>query len=90
MVRGKLQCRRPPTNLDFSWARAYCASSRCGRRLFGHFYSNLSFLSSFSLCQGDGTKETEILSQRALNPKHSTDQLPGACVCVRVCVCVCV
>ena len=33
-----------PTNLDNSWARAYCACSRCGWGLFGHFFSHLSFL----------------------------------------------
>ena len=31
--------------------------------LFGHFYSTLSFLSSFSLTLGDGSIYTEILSQ---------------------------
>ena len=41
-------------NLDDSRARAYCACSRCGWRLFGHFYSPLSLLSSFSLSLGDG------------------------------------
>ena len=41
-------------NLDDSRARAYCACSRCGWGLFGHFYSRLSFLSSFSLSLGDG------------------------------------
>ena len=41
-------------NLDYSRARAYCACSRCGWGLFGHFYSQLSFLSSFSLSLGDG------------------------------------
>ena len=40
--------------LDYSRARAYCACSRCGWGLFGHFYSHLSFLSSFSLSLGDG------------------------------------
>ena len=30
-------------NLDNSRARAYCACSRCGWGLFGHFYSHLSF-----------------------------------------------
>ena len=37
--------------------------------VFGHFYSPLSFLSSFSLSLGDGPIETEILSQRAVKPK---------------------
>ena len=37
-------------NLDYSRARAYCASSRCG--LFGHFFSHLSFLFlAPSLCE---------------------------------------
>ena len=31
-------------NLDDSRARTYCACSRCGWGLFGHFYSGLSFL----------------------------------------------
>ena len=40
--------RPPPSagasyNLDYSRARAYCACSRCGWGLFGHFYSHLSF-----------------------------------------------
>ena len=41
-------------NFDYSRARAYCACSRCGWGLFGHFYSPLSFLSFFSLSLGDG------------------------------------
>ena len=40
---------RASYNLDDSRARAYCACSRCGWVLFGHFYSPLSFLSFFSL-----------------------------------------
>ena len=39
-----------------------------GRGLFGHFFSHLSFLSSFSLSLGDGPIYTEILSQRAVKP----------------------
>ena len=54
MVLGKLPVSGRPTNLASSRARAYCASSRCGWGLFGHFFSHLSFLSSFSLCLGDG------------------------------------
>ena len=45
--RGVLQFR-------YSRARAYCACRRCGWGMFGHFYSHLSFLSSFSLFLGDG------------------------------------
>ena len=53
MVLGKLQVLGRPTNLDNSGARAYYAGSRCGRGLFGHFFSHLSrsFLSPFL---GDG------------------------------------
>ena len=49
MVLGKLPVPGCPTNLDCSRARAYCACSRCGWGLFGHFFSRLSFLFSFSL-----------------------------------------
>ena len=51
---GNLPVPGRPTNLDSSRARAYCTCSRCWLGLFGHFYSHLSFLSSFSLSLGDG------------------------------------
>ena len=54
MVLGKLPVPGRPTNLDKSRARAYCACSRCGWGLFGHFFSRLSFHFSFSLSLGDG------------------------------------
>ena len=54
MVLRKLPVPGRPTNMDYSMARAYCACSRCGWGLFGHFFSHLSFLSSFSLSLGDG------------------------------------
>ena len=54
MVLGKLPVPGLPTNLDNSRARAYCACSGCGWGLFGHFFSRLSFLFSFSLSLGDG------------------------------------
>ena len=54
MVLGKLPVPERPTNLDYSRARAYCACSRCGWGLFGHFFSRLSFLFSCSLSLGDG------------------------------------
>ena len=54
MVLGKLTVPGRPTNLDNSRATAYCACSRCGRGWFGHFFSHLSFLSSFSHSLGDG------------------------------------
>ena len=54
MVLGKLPVPGASYDLDISRARAYCACSRCGWGLFGHFYSHLSFLSAFSLSLGDG------------------------------------
>ena len=54
MVLGKLPVPGSPTKLDNSRARAYCACSSCGSGLFGHFFSRLSFLFSFSLSLGDG------------------------------------
>ena len=48
-VLGKLPVPGRPTSLDKSRARAYCSCSRCGWGLFGHFFSRLSFLCSFSL-----------------------------------------
>ena len=53
-VLGKLSVLGRPTSSDDSRARAYCACSRCGRGMFGHFFSHLSFLFSFSLSLGDG------------------------------------
>ena len=50
---GKLPVPGRPTNLDDSRARAYCACSRCGWGLFGHFFSLLSLLFSFSLSPED-------------------------------------
>ena len=44
MVLGKLPVPGRPTNLDYSWARAYCTCSSCGWGLFGIFFSRLSFL----------------------------------------------
>ena len=52
---GKFTVLGRPTSLDDSRARAYCACSRCGWVFFGHFFSHLSFLFSFSLSSGDGT-----------------------------------
>ena len=43
------QCQGRPINLDYSRARACCACSGCGWGMFGHFFSRVSFLFSFSL-----------------------------------------
>ena len=54
MVLGILPVPGRPSYLSDSRAMDYCASSGSGWGLFGHFYSHLSFLSSFSLSLGDG------------------------------------
>ena len=54
MVLGKLPVPGRPTYLGNSRARAYCTCCRCRWGLFGHFYSHLSLLFSFSLSLGDG------------------------------------
>ena len=48
MVLGKLPVPGRPTNLDNSRARAYCACSRYGWGLFGHFFLS-SIISLFLL-----------------------------------------
>ena len=50
MVLGKLSVLWRPTNLsnNNNRAKAYCACSRCGWGLFGHFFSR------FFLSLGDG------------------------------------
>ena len=53
-VLGKLPVPGRPTTLDYSRAKAYYACSRCGSGLFGHFFSHLPPLFSFSLSLGDG------------------------------------
>ena len=72
VVLSKLPVPGRPTNLDKSKARAYCACSRCG--LFGHFFSRVSFLFSFSLSLEDGPIYTETLSQRAAKLKTTNQQ----------------
>ena len=55
MVLGKLPVPGCLTNLDHSRTRAYCACSRCGWGLFGHFFSQLLFLTSIFVSLKDGT-----------------------------------
>ena len=50
MVLGKLSVPGRPTNLNYSRTRAYCAYSRCGWGLFGHF-PLVYYISSFSLSE---------------------------------------
>ena len=48
-VLGKLAVPGRPTDLDNSRARVYSACRKCRWGLFGHFFSRLSFVFSFSL-----------------------------------------
>ena len=48
MVLGKLLAPGRPTTLENSRARVYCAYSRCGWGLFGHFFLS-SIISLFFL-----------------------------------------
>ena len=68
MVLGKLSVPGRSTNLDNSTARPIPLAVGAGGRLFGHIF--LVYLFSFlSPSLGDGPIHTEILSQRAVNPK---------------------
>ena len=69
MVLGKLA--GASCNLGDSRAMAYCACSRYGWGLFGHFYSHLSFLFSFSFSLGDGPI---YYLKGPLSPKQPTNQ----------------
>ena len=69
MVLGKTSGAGASYNLDYSRARAYCACSRCGWGLFGHFYSQLSFLSSFSLSWETARYRLKYCLKGPLNPK---------------------
>ena len=54
---AKVPCKLPVPGRPIIWMIVgqgpICACSRCGWRLFGHFYSPLSLLTSFSLSLGD-------------------------------------
>ena len=69
---GKLTVPGRPANLDDSRARAYCACSRRGWGLFGHFFSHLSFLSP-SIWETARLKMKYCL-KGPLNPKEPTNQ----------------
>ena len=66
-------------------ALAECADGA----LFGHFYSHLSFLSSFSLSLGDGPIYIEILFQRVVKPKTTNQPTVSFVEKVIVAVIVC-
>ena len=60
-------------------ARADCACSMCGWKLFGHFFSHLSFLLSFSLSPLSGRRpdrhRLKCCLKRLLSPKQPTNQI---------------
>ena len=73
---GKLPVPGRPTNLEYSRARAYCACSRCGWGLFGHFFSHLSLLFSFSLSFWETARYgLKYCLKEPLSPKQQTNQL---------------
>ena len=57
-----------------------------GGGLFGHFFSHLSFLFSFSLSLGDGPISTKILSQKAV--KSKTTNQPTDCFVKKEILCI--
>ena len=69
MALGKLPVPGRPTIWITVGQGPTALAVGAGGGLFGHFYSHLSFLSSFSLSLGDGQIWTEIPSQRAVKPQ---------------------
>ena len=72
MVLGNLPVPGRPTIWMIVGQGPTALTVGAGGGLFGHFYSHLYFLSSFSLPLGDGPIKTEILSQRVVKPKTTT------------------
>ena len=89
MVLGKLPVAGRPTIWITVGQGPTALAVGAGGGCFGHFYSNLSFLSSFSLSLGDGPIYTEILSQRAVKPKTNQPTTYAAihldCTCSQPC-----
>ena len=76
MVLGKLPVPGRPTNLDESRAGAYGTCRGCGWGLFGHFYSHLSFLSSFSFSLWETARyRLKYCLKGPLSPKQPTNLL---------------
>ena len=74
MVLGELPVPGRPTNLDESRARAYCACSRCGWELFGHFLSSIIFFLSPSLRE-TAQYRLKYCLKGPLSPKQPANQL---------------
>ena len=74
-VLGKRPVPGHPTNLDYSRARAYCTCGRCGWGLFGHFFSHLSLLFSFSPSLWETARyRLKYCLKGPLSPKQPTNQ----------------
>ena len=73
-VLGKLPVPGRPTSLDYSRTRAYCACSRCGWGLFGHFslIYHFSFLSP--RLWETARYRLKYCLKGPLNPKQPTNQ----------------
>ena len=74
MVLGKLPVPGRPTNLDYSRTRAFCACSRCGWGLFGHFFSHLSFLFLSPSLRETARYRLKYCLKGLLSPKQPTNQ----------------
>ena len=75
MVLGKLPVPGRPTYVDYSRARAYCACSRCGWGLFGHFFSLYPF-SPFSPFLWETSRyRLKYCLKGPLNPKQPTKKI---------------
>ena len=75
MVLGKHPVHGRPNNLDLSRARAFCACSRCGWGLFGHFFSHLSFLSLSPSLWEAARYRLKYCLKGSLSPKQRANQL---------------
>ena len=69
IVLGKLSVHGLPTNLDISMARAYCACSRCGLGLFGHFFLSSIFSLFFLPLWEIGPYRLQYCHKGPANPK---------------------
>ena len=72
-VLGKLSVPGRPTSLDDSRAKAYCACSRCGWGLFGHFSPHLSILFSSPSLWEMTRYRLKYCLKGPLNPKQPTN-----------------
>ena len=72
VVLDKLLVQGCPINFDTSRARAYCTCSGCGWRLFGLFFSRLSFLFFFLTLSGTGLSiDRNTVLKRAVKSKRT-------------------